>query len=251
MIDIHTHLLPGVDDGSPSIAASVPVLQRFAADGVNVVVCTPHLNASRAATAPFDRHSEILKDLVSAAPSVPKLVLGWEIMLDVPGADLRDRRLGLAESTARLVEFARTGVPPNAAEELFRLRMSGVVPIVAHPERYWGCTREHIVAWRKAGAFVQMDVTAILGARRAGRFAEQLLAEGMVDVFASDTHVDNRSLVSAKRWLDEVAPGAAAHLMTFENARLLLDGRSPEPVPPIAFRKGMLERLRELVFGRA
>jgi nucleoside-diphosphate-sugar epimerase len=49
MIDLHTHLLPGVDDGSPSKDVSIPILERFAADGVQVVVCTPHLDASRAA----------------------------------------------------------------------------------------------------------------------------------------------------------------------------------------------------------
>jgi protein-tyrosine phosphatase len=250
MIDIHTHLLPGVDDGSPSIAASLPVLQRFAADGVETVVCTPHLDASRAHAAPHAQYAEILDGLVAAAPSTPKLVRGWEIMLDVPGADLRDSRLGLAGSTARLVEFGRTNLPPNAAEELYRLRMSGVVPVVAHPERYWGCTRAQVASWRQCGALIQMDVTAILGSRRIGRLAEQLLAEGMVDCFASDTHVDNRSLAAARQWVGEVASEDTARLMTHDNARRILNGEEPQPVPAIELRKGMLERLRELVFRR-
>jgi len=140
MIDVHTHLLPGVDDGSPSIDVSLPVLERFATDGVEVVVCTPHLDASRAGQAPYDRHVEILAQLRAQAPEKPELKLGWEIMLDVPRADLRDTRLSLGGSTAVLVEFPRMMIPPNAAEELFRLRMSGIVPVLAHPERYWSCT---------------------------------------------------------------------------------------------------------------
>src|SRR4051794_37163917 len=132
MIDVHTHLLPGVDDGSPSAEVSIPFLERFATDGVSVVVCTPHLEASRAAHAPHDEHAEILAALRARAPLSPELRLGWEIMLDAPGADLRDPRLSLGGSTAVLVEFPRMMVPPNASEELFRLRMSGVVPIVAH-----------------------------------------------------------------------------------------------------------------------
>lgn len=250
MIDIHTHLLPGVDDGSPSIAASMPILQKFGDAGVDVVVCTPHLDASQAHAAPHEKYRAIFDALVSAAPASPELLLGWEIMLDVPGVDLRDARLGLDRSTARLVEFSHASLPPNAADELHRLRLSGVVPIVAHPERYWGCTRAHVAGWRLAGAFIQMDVAAVLGARRMSRLAEELLSEGLVDVFASDTHVDNRSLAAAKRWLEEVAPGDAPSLLTSDNARLLLAGEEPLPVPPIDFRRGVMDRLRELVFGR-
>ena len=85
MIDIHSHLLPGVDDGSPSIEVSVPVLERFRDDGVTMVVCTPHLNASQVGSAPYAAHVEILRTLRAAAPAVPELRLGWEIMLDAPG----------------------------------------------------------------------------------------------------------------------------------------------------------------------
>src|SRR5437870_6840409 len=149
MIDIHTHLLPGVDDGSRSVEASVPVLERFRAGGVTVVICTPHLEASTAAAAPHDHHAEILETLRAAAPAVPELRLGWEIMLDVPGADLRDPRLALGGSNAVLVEFPMMNVPPQAADELFRLRMSGIKPVLAHPERYFGCTVEQVEAWRR------------------------------------------------------------------------------------------------------
>jgi len=133
MIDIHSHLLPGVDDGSPSVEASLLVLERFAADGVEVVVCTPHLNASEAEEAPYDRHVEILGSLQARMPATPRLALGWEIMLDEPGVDLRARHLALAGSTAVLVEFPRRGVPASADRELSRLRSSGVVPVLAHP----------------------------------------------------------------------------------------------------------------------
>src|SRR5262245_9360183 len=149
MIDVHTHLLPGVDDGSPSVDVSIPILQRFAADGVQIVVCTPHLDASKADRAPHERHLEILSALRARAAVSPELRLGWEIMLDRPGVDLRDKRLSLAGSSAVLVEFPRMMIPPNAADELFRLRMSGVVPVLAHPERYWGCTAELVEAWRR------------------------------------------------------------------------------------------------------
>src|SRR6476661_6679421 len=67
MIDVHSHLLPGVDDGARSFEQSVGVLERFAGQGVECVVLTPHLNASRLADAPYDRHRELLADLSQLA----------------------------------------------------------------------------------------------------------------------------------------------------------------------------------------
>ena len=201
MIDIHSHLLPGVDDGSPTVDVSVPVLRAFAAAGVRKVVCTPHLEASRAASAPYDRHAEILEALRRRAPDDIELGLGWEIMLDVPGADLRAPHLGLAGSTAVLVEFSHGGVPPTAAEELFRHRMSGVVPVLAHVERYWGTTVERVEEWRGVGAVIQVDSAALSGHGRSQHVAVDLLQRGLVDVIASDNHGDSRSLATARSWL--------------------------------------------------
>jgi protein-tyrosine phosphatase len=250
MIDIHTHLLPGVDDGSPSIEVSLPVLERFAAGGVEVLVCTPHLEASKAWTAPFDQYAQIFAQLCAAAPKVPELRLGWEIMLDAPNIDLRDPRLALGGSHAILVEFPRMSVPPQSAEELFRLRMSGVVPVVAHPERYVDCSVDQIQGWRRGGAVIQMDGAGMIGSDRISRLAQAMLAAGCVDLVASDTHGDRRSLMAVRDWLLELGASEHAELLTRENARRLLAGEPMAPVPPLQAKRGMRERLRELVFGR-
>jgi protein-tyrosine phosphatase len=249
MIDLHTHLLPGVDDGSPSVEVSVGVLQRFASEGVEVVVCTPHLDASFAASAPHDRHAEILEVLRSSAPPAPLLALGWEIMLDVPGIDLTDPRLGLGGSSSVLVEFPRTAVPPNSSRELHRLRASGIVPVLAHPERYWGCTAQQVDEWRRAGAVIQMDAAGLLGGSRMSRLAVELLEQGLVDLVSSDTHGDARSMLPARRWLEEVGGEEIARLLTRENPARLLRGERVIPAPPLPRRRGMVQRLRELVFG--
>jgi protein-tyrosine phosphatase len=251
MIDLHSHLLPGVDDGSPTIEVSVPVLRVFAASGVRKVVCTPHLQASRAALAPYDRHAEILEELRSRAPTGLELALGWEIMLDVPRADLRSPRLGLAGSTAVLVEFAHGGVPPTAAEELFRQRMSGIVPVLAHAERYWGTTPDRVQQWRSVGAVIQVDSAALQRHGRMQQLAVELLERGLVDVIASDNHGDSRSLASARDWLFELGAEEQARLLTDTNASRLLANEPPLPVPPLEPRRGMLTRLRALFGGRA
>lgn len=251
MIDIHSHLLPGVDDGSPSADVSVPVLRNFAASGVRTVVCTPHLEASRAATAPYDRHAEILETLRGRAPAGLELALGWEIMLDIPGADLRSPRLGLAGSTAVLVEFSYGGVPPTAADELFRQRMSGVVPVLAHAERYWGTTAERVEEWRGVGTVIQVDSAALHSHGRTQRLAVDLLQRGLVDVIASDNHGDSRLLASARDWLLDMGAEEQAQLLTDTNAARLLANEPPLPVPPLEPRRGMLTRLRGLFGSRS
>ncbi|HUQ46534.1 MAG TPA: CpsB/CapC family capsule biosynthesis tyrosine phosphatase [Gemmatimonadaceae bacterium] len=250
MIDVHSHLLPGVDDGSPSVDVSVPVLERFAADGVECVVLTPHLVASRVATAPYERHTAILETLRAAATRSPELRLGWEIMLDEPNADLRAPHLGLGGSRAVLVEFPRTSVPNGAAAELFRIRSSGSVPVLAHPERYWGCTAEKVATWRAAGAVIQMDTAGLIGAGSIATISRTLLEAGLVDLFASDNHGDGRSLATARDWLLEVATPEHAELLTRTNARRLLDGESLVPVAPLPRQPGIFARLRELFVRR-
>lgn len=250
MIDIHSHLLPGVDDGSPSVAVSVEVLTRFASDGVETVVCTPHLRASKAAEAPHAAYDAILDTLIAAAPAPPALQRGWEIMLDVPGVDLTAPGLALGSSSAVLVEFPRTGVPARAGEELFRLKMAGLVPVLAHPERYWGCTPALVKSWRQSGTVIQIDSAALLAGGRMGQLALALLEEGLADCLASDNHGDRRSLGAIHDWLSEQGAAEHATLLTEINPRRLLSNLPMLPVPPVRVGHGLLARLRELVRGR-
>ncbi|MEO5815317.1 MAG: CpsB/CapC family capsule biosynthesis tyrosine phosphatase [Gemmatimonadaceae bacterium] len=250
MVDIHSHLLPGVDDGSKSIEMSVPVLERFAADGVECLVLTPHLKASEAASAPYERNQELLEQLRSVAPRQLELRLGWEIMLDEPNIDLRGARLGLGGSRAVLVEFSHRRVPMKAADELYRLRSSGVTPVLAHPERYYGCTVESVESWRNAGAVIQMDTGGLLGKGAISKLSRTLVEEGLVDLFSSDNHGDSRTLATARDWLREVATPDHADLMTRTNARRLLDGLPLLPVPPMQLGGGIFGRLRELFLSR-
>ncbi len=238
-----------MDDGSPSIDVSVPILERFHADGVSLLVCTPHLNASRAATAPWARHQEILSELRSAAgDSAPELALGWEIMLDQPGADLTDMSLTLGDSRALLVEFTIGGIPRGATSELRRIARSGRTPILAHPERYYGCTVELVREFRKLGVVIQTDVSVLLGRGAPSELARDLLAVGLVDILASDNHGDRRSLAAGATWLEEQGGDQElVNLLTHENARLVLADEDPEPVPPLA-TGSTLDKIRRRLF---
>ena len=250
MIDIHSHLLPGVDDGSKSVEMSLPVLERFAADGVECLVLTPHLLASQAAHAPRERNLAIFEELSSVAPRGLELRLGWEIMLDEPNVDLRAPHLALGGSRAVLVEFPLKAVPVAAGDELYRLRCSGVTPVLAHPERYYGCTVDIVESWRLAGAVIQMDTGGLLGKGTIARLSRALVEEGLVDLFSSDNHGDSRTLATARDWLRDVSTPEHAELLTHINARRLLDGEPLLPVPPLPLVSGIFSRLRELFIAR-
>ena len=252
MIDLHSHLLPGVDDGARTAADSLAVLEKFARDGVTVVACTPHLDASRAGEAPVKEHARLRAELQTRMPEGIALVAGFEIQLDLPGADLTDPALHLGTSNAALVEFAGMTVPPNATRELYRLRQSGIIPVLAHPERYRGDTREGVEEWRGVGAVMQVDTAMLFGRAPICRFARGLLENGLADCLASDNHGDARSLASAWRWLDELGALEQAKLLTTTNPARLLANEIVLPVDPIPeAEEGMLARLRDLITGRS
>ncbi len=248
MIDIHSHLLPGVDDGSPTVDASVPVLERFASDGVTLLICTPHLNASAAHRAPYKQHLDILNELVRYSPPQVELRLGWEIMLDAPGVDLTAPYLTLGDSNALLVEFTRGGLPPAASQELRRIIRSGRTPVLAHPERYFGCTVAMVREWRSIGTVIQTDAIMLKGRGAAADLARSMLSEGLIDILASDNHGDSRSLAGAREWLLERGAAEQAELLLSENAGRVLRGDDPIAVP--SFGGGVLKRIKKF-FGKS
>jgi protein-tyrosine phosphatase len=249
VIDIHSHLLPGVDDGSPSVDVSVDVLRRFRDDGVTTVVCTPHLKASAAHAAPWDAHLSILAELEAVAPSVPALRLGWEIMLDRPGVDLSRRELRLGGSRAMLVEFPWGPLPAGTSIEISRLARAGIVPVLAHPERYRGCTLAMVREWREVGAVIQTDASILLAGDGGPmtELARSMLEQGLIDILASDNHGDRRTLATVRAWLLEMGASEQAELLTAANAERLLADDPLLPVPPRRLRRGLLVRLKEML----
>lgn len=244
MIDIHSHLLPGVDDGSPSFEVSLPVLERFVQQGVTTVVCTPHLNAAQAAVAPYEGHLAIFRELQARAPQGMQLELGWEIMLDAPAVDLTAPELSLGSSRALLVEFTRGGLPRGASGELRRIARAGRTPILAHPERYFGCTIDLVREWRSFGVVIQTDASVLMGRGTPADLARQMLEQGLIDILASDNHGDHRSLATARDWLLERGAREQVELLTSVNAGNVLRDEDTVPVPPLS--SGFFGRIKRL-----
>lgn len=250
MIDLHSHLLPGVDDGSRSVEQSAAVLARFAAEGVTAVVLTPHLLASQAPQGVPPAHDRAFDALRGAAPDGVQLFRGAEIMLDRPlEAVVAERRaVTLNGSRYLLVEFPRLVTNQTVEHALALVVALGLVPVVAHPERYAACRPAAVSRWRGLGGLMQVDGPTLLSPGLRGARARDLVASGLADLVAGDNHGDTRSLRPAYETVAEHAGSAIADLLFTHNPRAVIEDARPEAAPPFQWRQSFLSRLRGL-FG--
>lgn len=249
MIDLHSHLLPCVDDGSQSVDRSVLVLREQAARGVADMVLTPHMTASELERGVPPSHDRAFAELVARAPASPRLHRGAEVMLDRPlTAEVAARReFRLGGGPAMLVEFPRLVAFEAVWHALRNLADLGVVPLLAHPERYASCTPAAVARWREVGALMQVDATTVLQPNRRGDRARQLLAHGLADVVAADNHGDDRSLGTLRDALVNAGAVQVADLLTRINPTAILTGQPMTPVPPTAVKLSLADRLRRLL----
>jgi protein-tyrosine phosphatase len=249
VIDLHTHLLPGVDDGSQSPEQSLAVLRKFAEQGVTAVACTPHLKASEFDDAPCAELDEMLDELRKRAPASPRLVRGFEILIDVPDPEFGEPCLNLAGTRYALVEFGRLMPADASVETLERIVKRGVVPVLAHPERYAVCSVDLARRWRAAGARLQLDATTLAADSRRALRARSLLEAGLGDLVASDNHGDNRSMLAAVEWLERHGGEVQAGVLAIENPRRILADEPTVPVSPMRARRSWYSSLKAFVVG--
>lgn len=249
MIDLHNHLLPGVDDGSRSVAQSVRVLGVFASQGVSAVCLTPHLPASEAGAGFPPHYDDAFAELRASAPAAPILHRGAEIMLDrpLPAAVAERRVVTLGGTQFVLVEFTRSVTFQTASAALGHVVDIGLTPVLAHPERYACCTPEVVRRWRGLGAAIQVDGTTLTTNRGRGERARALVAEGLADILAGDNHGDDRSLATARGFLGQHGGVVQAQLLLETNPAAILAGGTLQAVPPLSLRTPLISRLRNLL----
>lgn len=196
MIDLHVHLLPGVDDGPATLEQSLALARVLAQEGVHTCVATPHYNDQYPQLSAEDIRSRVATlQAVLIQQQIPLQIKAGHEVLIKPGLvdDLRTGRVAtLNGGRYVLLELWTTTWLPETERVIFELRTAGFIPILAHPERY--CTLQddpkRVVALRAHGALMQVTIGSLIGmqGRSAQRCASTLLKKGLVDCLASDAH---------------------------------------------------------------
>jgi protein-tyrosine phosphatase len=251
VIDLHCHLLPAVDDGSRSVDQSVRVLHEMARQGITDVCLTPHLPAGRTESGPPPAHQRAFEALRAQAPAAPQLHRGAEIMLDRPVSRpvALARNVTLGGSRYMLVEFPRLVAYDTVTNALTQVAELGLVPVLAHPERYSCCSPEAVRHWRSVGSKMQVDSTTLLASQARGQRARQLVAEGLADILAGDNHGDERSVATGARFLKAQNGAEQVELLVRHNPLAILEDKGLAPVPPLRIRQSWMCRIKEFLEG--
>ncbi len=200
MIDIHTHILPFLDDGSDSIATSVELVRTAWEQGVTDLFCTPHYRHKYKAKAEkLTEKFELLKQAVIDAQIPVNLYLGQEIYLttDIKNQLKENKVLTLNNTNYVLCEFEFSNVCdiPSAVHELVT---AGYIPIVAHLERYDYVSLYDAMEIKEFGGLIQVNADCLVGAgkRKNWKFVKGLFKNGLVDFVASDMHRDRHNYMA-------------------------------------------------------
>jgi protein-tyrosine phosphatase len=259
MIDIHTHIIPNLDDGPPDMETSIGIGRLAANEGITAIISTSHSEEGAAVgLAGMRMRLDVVRAAWQQAGINIRLELGLEIFLQPSTtAELQSGRVWtLAGSKYALVELPYQPWPAYAEQALFDLQLSGYRPILAHPERYTAIQADPNVMYSLAerGVLAQVTAGALLGQQggAAKQCAEVLVRYRLVQFLSSDTHgVTERkrppSLKPALADVQRLVGSEQARAMVEDNPAAVLADQPLAPDPlPVEARKWSLGRL----FGR-
>ncbi|HEX5415379.1 MAG TPA: CpsB/CapC family capsule biosynthesis tyrosine phosphatase [Chloroflexota bacterium] len=246
MIDLHCHILPGVDDGAETLADALAIGQMAYADGIRGIVATPHRRLDAFAAAP-DVAAKLLDDVRSVAREsglALDLYLGGEAYIAPDLADQVRSGLALTINGGRylLLEWPLREYPRFSEEIVFDLQVRGIVPIIAHAERYRFVQQDlaRLAGFVERGALVQITAASLFSTINRGmrRTAEELLTRGLAHVIASDSHNVGRRppiLSRARERASELVGPARAGAMVTDAPRQIVENR-PVELPEVVLQ---------------
>ncbi len=249
MIDLHSHILPGIDDGAADIAIALEIARHSVEQGISVVACTPHiLPGLYHNTGPQIRAATLELQRVIDLEGIPlRLVTGADVHMvpDFVGGLRSGRLLTLADSRYVLVEPPHHTAPPQLEDFFFNLLVAGYVPVLTHPERLsWVSSRyESIEKLVRGGVWMQITAGSFTGAfgRTAQYWACRMLDDGFVHILATDAH-DNRRrppiLAAARDIVARRAGAIEAEHMVLTRPRGILENVIPSQLPMPAAAPG-------------
>ena len=195
-VDMHSHILPGIDDGSESLERSLELVRAMQALGYRKLIMTPHIMSDFYRNTPeiIREKLELLRGAVQVAGIQMELGCAAEYYLDeglLEKLDNNEELLTFGDKYL-LFETSFLNEPLNLREAIFMMRSKGYKPVLAHPERYtyfYG-KFDALASLREQGVLFQPNLNSLTGYYSPGAkdYAERLIEEGLVDFLGSDTH---------------------------------------------------------------
>jgi len=249
MIDLHSHLLPGIDDGSKDWDESLEMARQAVADGTTEIQITHHIldnSQYRLETEILEKYDE-MKRLLQAKKIKLTLHLACEIFYQ-PDMELH-HRISTFDNNGRyfLVEFPMQGIPRGVDEVFFQMILDGKTPVIAHPERNVGFLKNpnRVYEFVQRGALFQMNAGSLSGKYGDGvsALAMALMNSRLIHFFGSDGHnTRSRKVCMGEdyKMVRDMWGDRTAQRLFHENPRLALAGKEvkiPEPLPVEAVKK--------------
>ncbi len=241
-IDIHSHYLFAVDDGSPNIEQSLAMLKQAAAQNIAIVQATPHATdlTNDVVSKQFLENFSRLQQQVRKAGITVDILLASELFfsphiyewLQYPWATFNNQKKYL------LFELPLYKMPEGVGDFIFQCQLKGIHPILAHPERYIYLhrRREVLLDWNRQGCLMQMNAGSLLGqfGQEVGQFSRQMLQAQMIHFIASDAHdVEFRNyevLQRSRQQIEDFLPRWYLDQLYFANAEKALAGEKLAPL---------------------
>lgn len=242
MIDLHSHILPGIDDGAPTLDVALDMARHYTHQGVTHVACTPHiLPGVYHNTGPDIRlRVATLQHHLDEAGIALRLLTGADNhMVGNFTASLGNGHLlTLADTAFVLVEPPHQVAPARVEDLFFALLIAGYTPILTHPERLTWIEQKYPIIERLAERGVWMQITAgslrsVFG-RRPRYWAERMLSEGRVHILASDAHnVTSRrpDLAEGRDAAASIVGASEAHNLVVTRPSAVLSNMHPKDIP--------------------
>ena len=251
MIDIHCHILPGVDDGPETIEESVIMAREAINEGINTIIATPHhrnnkyINTKNSILANVkELNDQLIKENIPL-----KILPGQEVRIF--GEVLDEYRNGeiltLSQTKYIFIEFPTSSVPRYAEKLLYLLQTEGLIPIIVHPERNKELMEKPLILYNlvKNGALTQVTAASLAGyfGKSIKKFSEQMIENNLTHFIASDAHnTHNRSFKLREAYeIVEANFGIEYKYLFMENSEALIENELiTKEVPEQIKRKKIL-----------
>ncbi|KPL59285.1 tyrosine-protein phosphatase [Rossellomorea vietnamensis] len=252
MIDIHSHILPGIDDGAKTIEDSIDMAKQAVSEGIHTIIATPHHRNGK-----YDNQKS---DILPLVDTVNEAFKRGNVNLTVlPGQECRiygeiledykrDEILPLNQSSQYLfIEFPSSSVPRYAERLLYDIQVEGLTPVIVHPERNAELIERPDKLYKlvKNGAITQLTASSLVGyfGKNIQKFSDQMIQANLTHFLASDAHNIHNRTFKMEEAMDYIEKKYGIDMVYYftENAEMLVDGKTIyKEIPELIKKKKFL-----------